>query len=391
MHLLTPMKPVDLLYRISFLAYLVTLPGEGQAVNPTTIPPSIQTIDGSYDVVVGAFIFDQSLANSASDFMASSGRKIPGITYTVPFRVDNSLKGTTGEIIHIDLFFPSNELDARNWLLPVKQKLLLFLKKNTDSKTFNLVDPWSSWLVTSDAGNLSANSNPREAVSEEVNAFLKYRISSPDIKIEYFSLSRKEPLVYLQNDPSLIRALKVGQIIEPSNPEFLELAREFISAPGEVGELARTIGTSSGEVQTEVQRLADYSSGKLSDLDKSNFPNELGSEISKSKDLTQIMSLILKGVASPDPEIRLAVARALHTNTTKGKALYPLLIGLLSDSNPQVQYQALGALFDLSGSIKQPPGSRDVDFPAYTIFQKDPKSFLLKCNQWWDEHKKTLN
>jgi hypothetical protein len=365
--------------------------------NPSPNPPTSETVGKSDAIVEGSFILDQIPQGTADNFTSHKDQKIAGTTFMAPFKVEGAPKGAVDKTINVKLFYPSDPNNVTRWLLPTKEKLLLFLKKDPSGQSFYLVDPWSSWLIITGAQSTGAGPNdsgataPNAAIVKDVTSFLTYYLAHPEAKFQYPyapSFQKADVLTYPATDPSIIRALQVGKSLGSTDKEFIEIAQKYIDQPGEAGLIARTIVTSSGNYQNELQRLSNY--GNMSNIDKWNLRGELYAAIRDSSDLSKMTPLISSALSSPDPQMRLFIARGLNQNKTKGKDLYTQVVPLLDDPDQEIQYQAVGCIFGMSGSIKQPVATREVHLPAYTVFQKTPSVFIKQCKDWWDKHKDSL-
>jgi hypothetical protein len=132
-----------------------------------------------------------------------------------------------------------------------------------------------------------------------------------------------------------------------------------------------------------------------------NFPGQVASVVQDSDNLGRMMPVICLAVASPDQRMRLFAVRALGERQRKnnwgfehgnqlGNQFYPLLVKLLDDPDRQVQYAAMGCIFEMSGCIRQRAGHRDLDLWATDIVRQNPDFYVAQYKAWWEKHKSEL-
>jgi hypothetical protein len=352
-------------------------------------------------------------------------------TFVIPFQVDESVKGPSAGAINIKIFFTFGANTPFCQGLPLKEKLLLILKQDSqDNNTYTLFSQNSCWLVLARLHSAnSVPSDPNTFVLDDAKGFLAACLDHPSLTGEISYMTQPTTLGsalvllgggfsainYPQTDPARLQALRIGKSLGETDPEFLAIAKKFEGEYGEIGQIARSIRADSGEYSDLTARLNDFTvhspvapvpgTFALIGDPKSILPSELSNAIIGAEHLDKMKPLITQAFASPDSQMRELVAGALRQRQTKdnggfergnqlGNQFYPLLVKLLDDPDQKVQYAAMGCLFEMSGSIKQRVNERDLHLWATTIIAQNPDLFITELAQykaWWDKLKKMIS
>ena len=394
-----------------------------------TTPETIQQADA---LVEGAFLLDHTVSSSRDVFTGPFYDNLKVNTFVIPFQVDASARGPSTGTINVKIFFTYGANTPFHQGLPLKEKLLLLLKQDSqDNNTYTFFSQSTDWLVLAHphAAN-SIPSNPNTFVLDDAKGFLAACLDHPGLTgaIGYMTQPTAfgatfallgggfGTINYPQTDPARLQALRIGKSLGESDPEFLALAKKYEGEYGEIGTIARSIRADSGDYSDLKTRIDDFGAhppaapepGKFALIGdpKSNLPSELSNAIIGAEHPDKMMPLITQALASPDSQMREMVARALSQRQNKdnggfergnqlGNQFYPLLVKLLDDPDKKVQYAAMGCMFGMSGSIKHwPPETRELNLWATTILEKNPGMFqsqLAQYKAWLEKQKDMLS
>jgi len=393
------------------------------AIEPfVSVPVTHDTVAQADAIVEGAFDTDHVVSTSGELLTFRYGPGVEANCFVVPFKVEGSAKGDLGKTIAVKICFPTVRRGAMEWGLPLKEKLLLLLKKDpVQAGTFELMSQQTSWLVIvrSHAADASV-SDPDQFVLDDAKGFLTECVDYPGTSSAIGYVTDVGGFMNLgvvtasfpQSDPAREHALQMAKSLADGDPEFVTLAAKFEGEYGKVGEIASSICANSGDTSYLQSRLKDYNdqppgtdapSGKFAIIGNNhfNFPWQLANTIRDSDDVDKLMPVILSALVSPDPRMRLLVVQALRERQTKGNEqfqhgnqlgnqFYPLLVKLLDDPDREVQYAAMGCIFEMSGSIRKRPAERELHLWAIRIFQQNPDLYLTQYKEWWGKHKNSL-
>jgi hypothetical protein len=389
-----------------------------------TTPETIQQADA---IVEGSFLLDHTVSSSRDVFTGPRFQNLKVNTFVIPFQVDESERGPSTGTINVKIFFTFGPNTPFYQGLPLKEKLLLLLKQDSqDNNTYTFFSQQTGWLVLAHphAAN-SVPSNPNTFVLDDAKGFLAACLDHPGLTgaIGYMTQPTAfgsavtllsggfSTIGYPQTDPARLQALRIGKSLGESDPEFLAIAKKFEGEYGEIGTIARSIRADSGDYSELDARLKDFNAhppvapepGKFALIGdpKSNLPNELSAAIGGSEHLDKIMPLIMQALASPDPRVRRLTVQQLYWRADRenpdgkkgnplGNQFYPIMVKLLDDPDQQVQYSAMGCIFYMSGEIKKHPQDRELHLWAIKILQQNPDFYLQQYRDWWEKHKNEL-
>ena len=390
----------------------------------TNIPVTKDSSSQCDAIVEGHFFLRRFIFSSRDVLSDRYGRTTPISVSFVPFQVDGSAKGALPQTISIKIFFPVQMGMNIGWEMPFREEMLLYLKEDVKKAgAYDLLSQNSSWLVIVHAhGRDSVPSDPNRFVLEDATDFLSACMGNPNLSgsIDYFSslpsfLDWLTPwpggLRFPQSDPARQHALDIGKELGGNDARFLAVARQYESQPSRVGEIARDIRAESGDYSGLTDRLKSakpFQGRQIVDpyppMGDENFQlaAELGTAISEAKDLGKLLPAVTLALKSSDPRVRLLTVQALRERQYRGNEeyeegnrlgnrFYPLVARLLDDPNQDVQYSAMGCLFDMSGAVRQPFGHRDLDLWAIPIFEKKPQFYINQYKVWWAAHQSTLS
>ncbi len=385
------------------------------------VPVTRDSIAQADALVEGSFDLDHVVSTSGEII---TGRYGPGFDvncFVVPFKVEGLAKGDTGKTIHVKIFFPTVRRGALEWGLPLKEKMLLLLKRDPQqADTFELLSQQTSWLVIARPHAADAtSSDANKFVLDDAKGFLANCLDHPELPGAIVYLTDVGNFFtnviarFPQSDPAREHALEMAKSLADGDPEVAALAAKFEGEYGKVGEIASSICANSGDTIYLQSRLKDYNN-QPPDTDAPtnnfaiignnhfNFPWQVANAVRDSDNVGKLMPLISTALASPDSRMRLFVTRALSQRQGKdneqfqhgnqlGNQFYPLLVKLLDDPDQDVRYSAMGCIFWMSGSIKQRFGHRDIDLPAIQIFRQNPDSYVAQYKDWWEKRKSTFS
>jgi hypothetical protein len=383
-------------------------------------PTTAEAIENADAIVEGSFLLDRS-SSSRAVFTKTYYPNLKANTFVIPFQIERSVRGPSSGMVNVKLFFTLWANTPFYEGLPLHEKLLLLLKRDpNDSQNYILVSQNTCWLVlyhphTPEA----APADPAKFILDDVKGFLNACLDQPGktAAIAYmkepttlgafssaFGGGRVSTIIYPQNDPARAQALRIGKDLGTSDPEFLAIAKKYEDGPWQIGEIARSIRTASGDYSAFQSRLAANTAAPPAApspgfhiLDeRNNLPGELSNAIRDSTHPADLLPLVNQAMASPDPRTREFVMRALDQYEMKdgygqygdrlGSVYFPLIIKMLDDSDPEVRSAALGCTFCISGSVKQRVPDREVNMPATFLFKQDPDLYVNKAKTWWQTH-----
>jgi hypothetical protein len=261
-------------------------------------------------------------------------------------------------------------------------------------------------------------SDPEKFVMDDVKGFLAACLADPGAsgRIVYYSglgnflaeLLAPDRVNFPQTDPARLHALRIGKSLADGDPEFLAIAAKYENEYGEIGEVARSVRAASGDYSELQDRVRDFNGnppaatvpGHFSIVGdpRSNLPGELSDAIQDAEHPDKMMPLIEAALASPDRQMRFAVARALYFRAGKngwgsdgrnqlGNQFYPLMVRLLRDPDREIQYEAMGCIFSMSGEVRKRPDEREINLWATDIVAADPDKYVAQYEDWWAKHK----
>jgi hypothetical protein len=388
-------------------------------------PP--ETIEQADAIVEGSFLLEHTVSSSRDVFTGPYYQNLKVNTFVIPFQVDKSVRGPSTGTINVKIFFTYGANTPFHQGLPLKEKLLLSLKQDSqDSNTYTFFSQQTGWLVLAHphAAN-SAPSNPNTFVLDDATGFLAACLDHPGLPGEIGYMTQPttfgaalnllgggfSTINYPQTDPARLQALRIGKSLGESDPDFLAIAKKYEGEYGEIGTTARSIRANSGDYSDLKTRLDDFNAhppvapepGKFALIGdpKSNLPSELSTAIRDSEHLDKIMPLIMQALASPDPGLRRLTVQQLYWRAGKenpdgkkgnplGNEFYPIMVKLLDDADQQVQYSAMGCIFYMSGEVRKRVADRELNLWAIKIFQQNPDLYLQQYRDWWEKHKNEL-
>jgi hypothetical protein len=136
-----------------------------------TTPGIIQQADA---IVEGSFLLDHTVSSSRDVFTGSYYRNLKVNTFVIPFQVDKSVRGPSTGTINVKIFFTYGANTPFYQGLPLKEKLLLLLKHDSqDNNIYTFFSQQTGWLVLAHphAAN-SAPSDPNTFVLDDAKGFL---------------------------------------------------------------------------------------------------------------------------------------------------------------------------------------------------------------------------
>jgi hypothetical protein len=343
-------------------------------------------------IVTGSMVTNLATSPATGSYTSPAG--IASIAkFSIPFSVSASVDPTIPRAIPLYLAFPKNPDEIPLWALPEKEPMLLFLKKSPEKPgSFELLYPRSAWLITRN-GPYKTDSGATATlfIMNTVKNYLLWRHANPKADITYFTLPTQPGMSFMQNDPSLLNALKIGSAFGERDVDFQTLAKDYINYSGDIGVVARRIVASSGDFTALMDRYKLYCDGKLPGFEQGNFPYELETAIGKN-DAGKVMPLILAASLSKDVKIRLAAVEGLRDRAANDPEVYSLLVNLLKDADPGVQYRSMACIYEALVKANGPDAvdRMGLELPAYSIFQKNPALYLTKYVKWWNDNKAAL-
>jgi hypothetical protein len=395
-----------------------------------TTPETIQQADA---IVEGSFLLDHTVSSSRDVFTGPYYQNLKVNTFVIPFQVDRSVRGPSTGTINVKIFFTFGANTPFREGLPLKEKLLLLLKQDSqDNNTYTFFSQQTGWLVLAHPHAVSSvPSDPNTFVLDDAKGFLAACLDHPGLTGEISYMTQPatvgtaltllgggfSAINYPQTDPARLQALRIGKSLGESDPEFLAIAKKFEGEYGEIGAIVRSIRAGSGDYSELTARLNDFNAqpspppaapGKFAIIGNEhfNFPWELSNAITESGNPGKMMPLISQALTSSDPRMREMVTGALRQRQTKdnggfqrgnqlGNQFYPLLAKLLDDPDWNVQYGAMGCMFEMSGESRHwPPETRELNLWATTILKPNPNLFIAQLTQykaWWEKQKETLS
>jgi hypothetical protein len=412
-----------------FILYLLDIiPPRREIPFPYTSPLAPSTadaIDQADAIVEGSFLLNHAVSSARAVFTGPYSQNLKVNVFVVPFQIDRVVKGPASGTISVKLFFTLWPNTPFYQALPLKEKLLLLLKKDpADASDYILVSQGTCWLVLANPHPASgAPADPATFILDDAKGFLAACLAHPGATAAIAYI--KEPtsfgfmttllgsggfstISYPENDPARTQALRIGKDLGEHDPGFLALAKKYEDAPQQLGSIARSIRADSGDYsELETQLKTNNAPPPASPgpgfhvIDgRANLPDELYSAITDSQHPADLLPLVTQALASPDPHTRERVMQGLYHYAGKdgygirgnrlGNAYFPLVAKMLDDPDRQVQYSALGCLFCMSGCVKQRVPDREVNLPAIMIYQQDPDLWINKAKAWWEKHKAEL-
>ena len=390
---------------------------------PYSTPGAITTADalaGADAIVEGSFSLDHIVSSSRDVFVHAYYPNLKVNVFVIPFQIDRSVRGPSSGTINVKLFFTLWSNTPFYQGLPLREKLLLLLKRDpSDGSDYILVSQNTCWLVLDHPhATATVPIDPATFVLDDAKGFLAACLDHPSTTalIGYTTQPTSigsfmttlgggsfGTIFYPQNDPARTQALSIGKDLGTSDPEFLAIAKKYEEGPWQIGQIARSIRADSGDYSGLQTRLATDtaapppSSPGFHVIDeRNNLPWELANAVRDSTHPADLLPLVTQAMASPDPRVREEVMRALDQYEARdgygrngdrlGSAYFPLIVKMLDDPDQEVRYAALGCTFCISGSVKKRVPDREVNMPATMLFQQDPDLYINKAKTWWQNH-----
>jgi hypothetical protein len=380
-------------------------------------------IDEADAIVEGSFLRSHTVSSTRGEFDGPFYHNLRVDTFVVPFQIEASAKGPTLGAINVRLYFtpyPNTPFYTR---LPLAERMLVLLRRDPhDSATWIMVNEANDWLILAQPHDPAALPEPPAAfVLDDAKRFLTACLDQPDLtaRIAYMNQPTVlgtaftlldggfSTLSYPENDPARRNALRMGKDLGLADPEFLALARRYENAPQDLGQIARSVRTDSGDYSGLQARLSTATHApplpapqgfRLIGDPAANIPHDMYQAILDAPDMEKIMPVVQEALASSDPKLREETADGLYQRQGKARSnlrsplrlpddYAPLLVSLLDDGDDKVQYDAMGTLFYLSGEMKKRVPDREVNLPAIWLWQQHKNDYLAKAKAWWQKHK----
>ena len=161
------------LAQTSFIVAIITLiflaDIQAGTISPNRSVPNEKTIETSDAIVEGSFALDKVLLGTDDSIFNDAGQKIDGKTFSVPFQVDQSIKGNASNLIYVKIFCPTDIAASAKWLFPLKEKMLLFLKQDAPKAEYYLSNPWNDWLPAIEGGKTNVQPSSSNQIAKDQN------------------------------------------------------------------------------------------------------------------------------------------------------------------------------------------------------------------------------
>jgi hypothetical protein len=285
-----------------------------RATEPSVrVPVTRDTIAQADAIIEGSFDTGHVVSTSGENLTDNYPPGFDVNCFVVPFKVEGLAKGDLGKTVDVKIFFTTRRGSARDWGMPLKEKLLLLLKKvPQQADTFELMSQQTSWLVIAHPHPADSSAvDVEKFVLDDAKGFLAECVKHPELpgKILYFTdvpnFFGYEIAGFPQSDPAREHALRIGRVLANGDPELVALASKFEGEYGEVGEIASSICANSGDTSYLQSRLKEYNDEPpRADTPANkypigvedthfNFPWQVANAIRDSDDVGKMMPIIL--------------------------------------------------------------------------------------------------